>query len=108
MNTVFVFRQTKAAGLPDSYLLGNLPSPVLPAWPPLAEALQTHAVTPLPGAHATALFRPPLLTEWPYVALLVGLVVMVAAALHLLSAWVAYVIFAVLWIGFAIGPKGHR
>jgi hypothetical protein len=46
--------------------------------------------------------------EWPYVALLVGLVVMVAAALHLLSAWVAYVIFAVLWIGFAIGPKGHR
>jgi hypothetical protein len=46
--------------------------------------------------------------EWPYVALLVGIVVMVAAALHLLAAWVAYVIFAVLWIGFAIGPKGHR
>jgi len=46
--------------------------------------------------------------DWPYVVLLVGLVVMVAAAFHLLSAWVAYVIFAVLWIGFAIGPKGHR
>ena len=46
--------------------------------------------------------------EWPYVVLLVGIVVMVAAALHLLSAWVAYVIFAVLWIGFAIWFKGHR
>jgi hypothetical protein len=46
--------------------------------------------------------------EWSYVALLVGLVVMVAASFHLLSAWVAYVIFAVLWIGFAIGLKGHR
>jgi hypothetical protein len=46
--------------------------------------------------------------EWPYVVLLVGLVVMVAAALHLLSTWVAYVIFAVLWIGFAIWPKNHR
>jgi hypothetical protein len=46
--------------------------------------------------------------EWPYVALLVALVVMVSAALHLLSAWVAYVIFAVLWFGFAIGPKNHR
>jgi hypothetical protein len=43
--------------------------------------------------------------EWPYVVLLVGLVVMVAAALHLLSTWVAYVIFAVLWIGFAVWPK---
>ncbi len=37
--------------------------------------------------------------DWPYVVLLVGLVVMIAAALHLLSTWVAYVIFAVLWIG---------
>jgi len=46
--------------------------------------------------------------EWPYVVLLVGLVVMVAAALHLLSTWVAYVIFAVLWIGFAIWPKSHQ
>jgi len=46
--------------------------------------------------------------EWPYVVLLVGLVVMVAAALHLLSTWVAYVIFAILWIGFAIWPKNHR
>ena len=46
--------------------------------------------------------------EWPYVVLLVGLVVMVAAALHLLSTWVAYVIFAVLWIGFAIWLKNHR
>jgi hypothetical protein len=46
--------------------------------------------------------------EWSYVALLVGLVVMVAAALHLLSAWVAFVIFAALWIGFAIWPKSRR
>jgi hypothetical protein len=46
--------------------------------------------------------------DWPYVVLLVGLVVMVAAAFHLLSTWVAYVIFAVLWIGFLIWPKGHR
>ena len=46
--------------------------------------------------------------DWPYVALPVAIVVMVASALHLLSAWVAYVIFAVLWIGFVIWPKGHR
>jgi hypothetical protein len=46
--------------------------------------------------------------EWPYVALLVAIVMMVAATLHLLSTWVAYVIFAVLWIGFAILPKNHR
>ena len=43
--------------------------------------------------------------EWPYVVLLVGIVVMVAAALHLLSAWVAFVIFALLWVGFAIWSK---
>jgi hypothetical protein len=46
--------------------------------------------------------------EWPYVVLLVEIVVMVAAALHLLSAWVAFVMFAVLWIGFAIWNKTHR
>ncbi len=46
--------------------------------------------------------------EWPYVVLLVGIVVMVAAALHLLSAWVAYVIFAILWVGFAIWSKTRR
>ena len=46
--------------------------------------------------------------EWPYVALLVAIVLMIAAAAHLLSAWVAYVILAVLWIGFAIWPKTHR
>ena len=46
--------------------------------------------------------------EWPYVVLLIGIGVMVAAALHLLSTWVACVIFAVLWIGFAIWPKSHR
>ena len=43
--------------------------------------------------------------EWPYVALLVAIVLMIAGALHLLSAWVAYVICAVLWIGFAISSK---
>ena len=46
--------------------------------------------------------------ERPHVVLLVGIVLMVAGALHLLSAWVAFVIFAVLWIGFAIWPKTHR
>jgi len=34
------------------------------------------------------------------VALLIGIAVMVAAALHLLPLWVAYLIFAVLWVGF--------
>jgi len=33
--------------------------------------------------------------DWPYVVLLVGLVVIIAAAVHLLSAWAAYVIFSV-------------
>ena len=46
--------------------------------------------------------------EWPYVVLLVGIVLMVAGALHLLSAWVAYVIFGALWVGFAIWSKDHR
>jgi hypothetical protein len=36
--------------------------------------------------------------EWPHVVLLVGIVMMIAAAAHLLSAWVAYLIFAVLWV----------
>jgi hypothetical protein len=36
--------------------------------------------------------------DWPYVALPVAIVVVVASALHLLSAWVASVIFAVLWV----------
>ena len=40
------------------------------------------------------------------VALLIGIAVMVAAALHLLPLWVAYLIFAVLWVGFLpYGPK---
>jgi hypothetical protein len=43
--------------------------------------------------------------EWPHVVLLVGIVLMVAGALHLLSAWVAFVFFGALWVGFAIGPK---
>jgi hypothetical protein len=42
--------------------------------------------------------------EWP---LLVGIVVMVATAFHLLSAWVAYVIFGVLW-AFVMWSKTHR
>ncbi len=46
--------------------------------------------------------------EWPYVALLVAIVLMIAGALHLLSTWVAFVIFAVLWVGFAIWSKTHR
>ena len=46
--------------------------------------------------------------EWPYLALLVGIVLMVAAALHLLSPWVAYVILGALWIGFAMWSKTHR
>jgi hypothetical protein len=36
--------------------------------------------------------------DWPYVVLLVGLVVIIAAAVHLLSAWAAYVILVfVMW-----------
>jgi hypothetical protein len=46
--------------------------------------------------------------EWPYVALLVAIVLMVAAAAHLLSAWVAFVIFGALWVGFAIWSKTNR
>jgi hypothetical protein len=46
--------------------------------------------------------------EWPYVALLTAIVLMVAAAAHLLSGWIAYVIFGVLWVGFAIWSKTHR
>jgi hypothetical protein len=46
--------------------------------------------------------------EWPYVTLLIAIVLMVAVALHLLSTWVALVIVAVLWIGFAIWPNTHR
>ena len=46
--------------------------------------------------------------DWPYVTLLVGIVLMVAGAAHLLSAWVAYVIFSALWVGFAIWSKTHR
>lgn len=46
--------------------------------------------------------------EWPYVVLLVSIVLMVAGALHLLSSWVAYLVFGVLWIGFAIWSKTHR
>src|SRR5438477_10858634 len=42
------------------------------------------------------------------VALLIGIAVMVAAALHLLPLWVAYLIFTVLWVGFAIWSKIHR
>ena len=46
--------------------------------------------------------------EWPYVTLLIAIVLMVGVALHLLSTWVALVIVAVLWIGFAIWPNTHR
>ena len=45
--------------------------------------------------------------EWSYVVLLVGLVVMIAAALHLLAAWVAFVIFGALWV-FVMWSKTHR
>jgi hypothetical protein len=43
--------------------------------------------------------------DWPYVTLLVAIVLMVAAVLHLLPVWVAVLIFAVLWVGFRIWPK---
>jgi hypothetical protein len=46
--------------------------------------------------------------EWPYVALFVAIVVMVGAGAHLLSGWVAYVIFGALWLGFAIWSKARR
>ena len=46
--------------------------------------------------------------EWPYVALLAAIGLMAAQALHLLSAWVAYVVLGALWIGFAVWSKTHR
>jgi hypothetical protein len=46
--------------------------------------------------------------EWPYVTLMAAIVLMVAAALHLLPAWIALLIFAVLWVGFRIWPKTRR
>jgi hypothetical protein len=45
--------------------------------------------------------------EWPYVALLIGIVLMIAAAAHLLSAWVAFVIFGALWV-FVMWSQTHR
>jgi hypothetical protein len=45
--------------------------------------------------------------DWPYVVLLVGIAVMVAPAFHLLSAWVAYLIFGALWM-FVMWSKTHR
>ena len=45
--------------------------------------------------------------EWPHVVLLVGIVMMVAAAADLLPPWVAFVIFAVLWV-FVMWSKTHR
>ena len=44
--------------------------------------------------------------EWPHVVLLVGIVMMVAAAAHLLSTWVAFVIFGALWV-FVMWSKTH-
>jgi hypothetical protein len=45
--------------------------------------------------------------EWSYVALLVAIVLMIAAAAHLLSAWVAFVIFGALWV-FVMWHKTRR
>ena len=45
--------------------------------------------------------------EWPYAVLQIRIVLMVAAALHLLSG-VAFVIFGALWVGFAIWSEIHR
>jgi hypothetical protein len=45
--------------------------------------------------------------EWPYVALLVGIVLMIAAVANLLPAWVAFVIFGALWV-FVMSSQTHR
>jgi hypothetical protein len=45
--------------------------------------------------------------DWPYVTLLVAIVLVIAAAFQLLPAWVAFLIFALLWIGFRLWPKTH-
>jgi hypothetical protein len=45
--------------------------------------------------------------EWPHVVLLVGIVMMVAAAADLLPAWVAFVIFGALWV-LVMWSKTHR
>ena len=44
--------------------------------------------------------------DWPYVTLLVAIVLVVVAALHLLSTWVAFVIFGALWV-FVMWSKTH-
>ena len=46
--------------------------------------------------------------EWPYVTLLVAIILMIASVLRLLPVWVAFVIFAVVWFGFRIWTKTHR
>ena len=40
--------------------------------------------------------------------LLIAIVLVVATALHLLSAWVAPEIVGILWLGFAIWSKPHQ
>ena len=45
--------------------------------------------------------------EWPYVALLVAIVLMIATAAHLLSAWLAYAILGSLWV-FVMWSKTRR
>jgi hypothetical protein len=53
VNSALMFLQAKAANFPLALLLGYLPSPMLPARPPFAKTVQTHAVTPLSRAHGT-------------------------------------------------------
>jgi len=45
--------------------------------------------------------------EWPYVALLIAIVLMIATTAHLLSAWVLYLIFGALWV-FVMWSKTRR
>lgn len=45
--------------------------------------------------------------EWPYVTLLIAIILMITAAAHLLSGWVAFAIFGALWV-FVMWSKTHR
>jgi hypothetical protein len=45
--------------------------------------------------------------EWPYVTLVIAIVLMIAGAAHLLPAWVAFVILGALWL-FVMWSKTDR
>jgi hypothetical protein len=45
--------------------------------------------------------------EWPFVMLLIAIVLMVAADVHRLPSWVAFVILGAWWVCFAVWSRNH-